>query len=143
MPSLVERDAFLLALAIPLVRKIVSALTRSLSASSKARLQSIMPAFVFSRSCLTSLGSISAITFIEFEFDCVATAVRRKRRPSRFVLGCGLRRLPKQSRRPVSAARSESRESHRHFPESDNRSFPDRRSYQRSQRLECSGVLLH
>src|SRR6266568_6576956 len=67
--SLVARDAFLLALAIPLVRKIVSALARSLQASSKARLQSIIPAFVFSRSCLTSLGSISAITFIEFEFD--------------------------------------------------------------------------
>src|SRR5260370_19097667 len=69
MPSLVARDAFLLALAIPLVRKIVSALARSLPASSKARLQSIIPAFVFSRSCLTSFGSISAITFIEFEFD--------------------------------------------------------------------------
>src|SRR3989442_4021341 len=69
MPSLVARDAFLLALAIPLVRKIVSAFARSPSASVKARLQSIMPAFVFSRSCLTSLGSISAITFIEFEFD--------------------------------------------------------------------------
>src|SRR6267154_4819425 len=69
MPSFVARDAFLLALAIPLVRKIVSAFARSPSASVKARLQSIIPAFVFSRSCLTSWGSISAITFIEFEFD--------------------------------------------------------------------------
>src|SRR6516162_5415317 len=59
IPSLVARDAFLLALAIPLVRRIVSALVRSPPASSKARLQSIMPAFVFSRSCLTSCGVIS------------------------------------------------------------------------------------
>src|SRR5437588_3685938 len=143
IPSFVAREAFLLALAIPLVRKIVSALTRSLSASSKARLQSIMPAFVFSRSCLTSLGSISAITFIEFEFDCVATAVRRKRRPSRFVLGCGLRRLPKQSRRPAFAARSGWRESRRRFPESDNRSVRDRRSYRQSQLREYYGGALH
>src|SRR5213082_171765 len=69
MPSLVARDAFLLALAIPLVRKIVSAFARSPSASARARLQSIIPALVFSRSCLTSFGSISAITFIEFEFN--------------------------------------------------------------------------
>src|SRR6202035_4967874 len=67
MPSFVTRDAFLPALAIPLVRKIVSALARSPPASASARLQSIMPALVFSRSCLTSLGSISAITCIEFE----------------------------------------------------------------------------
>src|SRR5439155_15452570 len=74
MPSLVARDAFLLALAIPLVRKIVSAFARSPSASARARLQSIIAALVFSRSCLTSFGSISAITFIELEFN-----VRRSR----------------------------------------------------------------
>src|SRR5205814_1960968 len=92
MPSLVARDAFLLALAIPLVRKIVSAFTRSPSASVSARLQSIMPALVFSRSCLTSLGSISAITFIELGMDGVVRLVRRKRRPSRFVREFALQR---------------------------------------------------
>src|SRR5579864_181907 len=63
MPSLVARDDFLSALAIPFVRKIVSAFAKSPLASSSARLQSIIPAFVLSRSCLTNLGSISAITF--------------------------------------------------------------------------------
>src|ERR1700675_1301060 len=69
IPSFVTREAFLPALAIPLVRKIVSAFARSPSASASARLQSIIPALVFSRSCLASFGSISAITLIEFEFD--------------------------------------------------------------------------
>src|SRR5262252_8557298 len=68
MPSLVARDAFLLALAMPLVRKIVSALVKSPPASSRARLQSIMPAFVFSRSCLTTFGSISILTLIDLKF---------------------------------------------------------------------------
>src|SRR6266851_7275933 len=136
MPSLVARDAFLLALAIPLVRKIVSALARSLPASSKARLQSIIPAFVFSRSCLTSFGSISAITFIEFEFDGVVPLVRRKRRPSRFARECALHRSPKQLRRLISATQSESRESRRRFPESGNRSVRDPHSYRQSQRQE-------
>src|SRR6202022_2047781 len=142
MPSLVARDAFLLALAIPFVRRTVSALAKSPSASARARLQSIIPAFVFSRSCLTSWGSISAITFIEFGVGG-RSLVRRKRRPSQFVLECGLRRSPRRSHQQVFEARSESRDWRRRFPELDSRSVPDRHSYQRSQRLECSGVLLH
>ena len=43
----------LLALAIPLVRRSVSALSRSPPVSVRARLQSMKPALVFSRSCLT------------------------------------------------------------------------------------------
>src|SRR4249920_55095 len=59
IPSLVAREDFLLALAMPLVRRSVSALSRSPPASARARLQSMNPALVFSRSCLTSCGSIS------------------------------------------------------------------------------------
>src|SRR2546423_12087323 len=69
MPSLVTREAFLLALAIPFVRKIVSAFARSPAASSSARLQSIMPALVFSRSSLTTLGSIAVFVLIWTKFD--------------------------------------------------------------------------
>src|SRR5262249_48560546 len=77
MPSLVARDAFLLAVAIPFIRRIVSALARSPLASSKARLQSIMPAFVFSRSCLTTFGSISVLTLIDLKFDAGNRLLRR------------------------------------------------------------------
>src|ERR1043166_526172 len=64
MPSFVTRAAFLPAAATPLVRKIASAFSRSPPLSTRARLQSIMPAFVFSRSCFTSCGSISVVAFI-------------------------------------------------------------------------------
>src|SRR5256885_4410570 len=137
MPSLVARVAFLLALAIPFVRRIVSALSKSPPASSSARLQSIMPALVFSRSCLTILGSIAVLVLIGLKSDCWRRPLtKRKRRPFRFVRGCALRRSPTQSRRPAFAAQSESRESRRRFLESDNRSFPDRRWYRQPQRPE-------
>src|SRR6478672_5609817 len=61
MPSFAVREAFLPALAMPFVRRMVSAFSRLPPASSSARLQSIMPALVFSRSCLTIFGSISAL----------------------------------------------------------------------------------
>src|SRR3954470_4250159 len=64
MPSLVAREAFLLAPAIPLVRKCASAFSRSPPHSASARLQSMMPALVLSRSCLTSCGSISVFVSI-------------------------------------------------------------------------------
>src|SRR5215813_9730627 len=64
MPSFVARVAFLAPLAMPLVRKIVSAFSRSPPLSTRARLQSINPALVFSRSALTSFGSISVVGFI-------------------------------------------------------------------------------
>src|SRR5262245_66572230 len=64
IPSFVARVAFFAALAMPLVRKIVSAFSRSPPLSTRARLQSMNPALVFSRSCLTSLGSISVVEFI-------------------------------------------------------------------------------
>src|SRR5262245_12878835 len=64
IPSFVARVAFFAALAMPLVRKIVSAFSRSPPLSTRARLQSMNPALVFSRSCLTSLGSISVVAFI-------------------------------------------------------------------------------
>src|SRR6266487_3713865 len=67
-PSFVAREAFFPALAIPLVRKMVSAFSRSPPLSTRARLQSIKPALVFSRSCLTSWGSISAVVFIKCQF---------------------------------------------------------------------------
>src|ERR1700681_3745455 len=67
MPSLVAREALLLALAIPLVRRIVSAFSKSPPASVRARLQSIIPAFVFSRSFFTICGSISVVVFIPSE----------------------------------------------------------------------------
>src|SRR5215469_10093056 len=65
MPSFVTRVALLPAAAMPLVRRIASAFTRSPPLSTSARLQSIIPAFVFSRSCFTSCGSISVVAFIE------------------------------------------------------------------------------
>src|SRR6185369_97001 len=64
MPSFVARVAFCAALAMPLVRKIVSAFSRLPALSTRARLQSMNPALVFSRSCLTSFGSISVVVFI-------------------------------------------------------------------------------
>src|SRR4030095_11552910 len=66
IPSFVARVAFFAALAMPFVRKIVSAFSRSPLLSTRARLQSMNPALVFSRSCLTSLGSISVVAFIKF-----------------------------------------------------------------------------
>src|SRR4029453_18922264 len=56
---------FFAALAMPFVRKIVSAFSRSPLLSTRARLQSMNPALVFSRSCLTSFGSISVVAFIK------------------------------------------------------------------------------
>src|SRR5881275_1195420 len=64
MPSFVARNAFLLAPAIPFVRKCASAFSRSPPHSASARLQSMMPALVFSRSCLTNCGSISVFVSI-------------------------------------------------------------------------------
>src|SRR5258705_13560277 len=51
---------------MPFVRRIVSAFSKSPPLSTRARLQSINPAFVFSRICLTSFGSISVVAFIRF-----------------------------------------------------------------------------
>src|SRR4030095_9212023 len=64
IPSFVARVAFFAALAMPLVRKIVSAFSKSPLLSTRARLQSMNPALVFSRSCLTSFGSISVVALI-------------------------------------------------------------------------------
>src|SRR6516165_3271677 len=64
IPSFVARVAFLAALAMPFVRKIVSAFSKLPPLSTRARLQSMNPALVFSRSCLTSFGSISVVGFI-------------------------------------------------------------------------------
>src|SRR6476469_3272954 len=64
IPCLVARVAFLAAVAMPFVRKIVSAFSKSPPLSTRARLQSMNPALVFSRSCLTSFGSISVVAFI-------------------------------------------------------------------------------
>src|SRR6478672_4662362 len=64
MPSLVAREAFLLAPAMPLVRKCASAFSRSPPHSARARLQSMMPALVLSLNCLTSCGSISVFVSI-------------------------------------------------------------------------------
>src|SRR5580700_964877 len=61
-PSLTDRLAFLDALAMPFFRRISSAFSRSPPASTKAFLQSIIPAFVFSRSCLTRVGLTSDIS---------------------------------------------------------------------------------
>src|SRR5512132_3803740 len=65
IPSFVARVAFLAAVAMPFVRKIVSAFSRSPPLSTRARLQSMNPALVFSRRCLTSFGSISVVAFIK------------------------------------------------------------------------------
>src|SRR6266446_1121143 len=65
IPSFVARVAFFAALVMPFVRKIVSAFPRSPLLSTRARLQSMNPALVFSRSCLTSFGSISVVAFIK------------------------------------------------------------------------------
>src|SRR6516165_245027 len=64
LPSFVARVAFFAALAMPLVRKMVSAFSKSPPPSTRARLQSMNPALVFSRSRLTSFGSISVVVFI-------------------------------------------------------------------------------
>src|SRR5882762_4677048 len=65
-PSLASRPAFLEAEAAPFLRRSVSAATRSPLASTRAFLQSIMPALVLSRSCLTSSGEISLVVDIDF-----------------------------------------------------------------------------
>src|SRR5271170_2621877 len=57
-PSLASRLALAVARAAPFLRRIVSARARSPLASTRAFLQSIMPALVFSRSCLTSSGGM-------------------------------------------------------------------------------------
>src|SRR5204863_313525 len=64
IPSFVARVAFFAAVAMPFVRRIVSAFSKSPPLSTRARLQSINRALVFSRSCLTSFGSISVVVFI-------------------------------------------------------------------------------
>src|SRR5258708_37105749 len=61
IPSFAEREAFFEALAIPFLRNRSSAFSRSPSVSTSAFLQSIMPALVFSRSCLTSAEFTTAI----------------------------------------------------------------------------------
>src|ERR1700730_11371977 len=78
MPSLAVRDAFLEALAIPFFRRISSALLRSPSDSTSAFLQSIMPALVLSRNCLTRVGLTSAIKkrVQRFEISVLNTASR-------------------------------------------------------------------
>src|SRR5215472_5362607 len=83
IPSFVARVAFLAALAMPFVRKIVSAFSKSPPLSTRARLQSMNPALVFSRSCLTSFGSISDVAFI------VLRIVKRERvePPTRLASG--------------------------------------------------------
>src|SRR6478609_4047741 len=63
-PCLVERDSFLLALAIPRLRSTTSPSARSPLASTSAFLHSIIPAPVRSRSCLTNCALISAICCI-------------------------------------------------------------------------------
>src|SRR4029078_223070 len=66
IPSFAARVAFFAAVAIPFVRRIVSAFSKSPALSTRARLQSMNPALVFSRSCLTSFGSISVVAFIRY-----------------------------------------------------------------------------
>src|SRR4029450_6046921 len=64
IPSFVARVAFFAAVAMPFVRRIVSAFSRLPPLSTRARLQSMNPALVFSRRCLTSFGSISVVALI-------------------------------------------------------------------------------
>src|SRR5215472_8503479 len=78
MPSFVARVAFFAALAMPFVLKIVSAFSRSPPLSTRARLQSMNPALVFSRSCLTSLGSISVVALIVLRIFKVRELNRRR-----------------------------------------------------------------
>src|SRR6188472_2248583 len=66
IPSFAARVAFFAAVAMPFVRRIVSAFSKSPAPSTRARLQSMNPALVFSRSCLTSFGSISVVAFIRY-----------------------------------------------------------------------------
>ena len=58
VPSLVSRPARLTALAMPMVRRTSTALSRSPSASTRAFLHSIIGESVISRSCLTSAAVI-------------------------------------------------------------------------------------
>src|ERR1700677_5366734 len=58
-PSLASRPAFFEAVAAPFLRRMVSAWARSPLASTRAFLQSIMPALVISRSFFTRSGETS------------------------------------------------------------------------------------
>src|SRR5882762_1195967 len=138
MPSLVAREAFLLALAMPFVRKIASAFPRSPPLSARARLQSIMPALVLSRSCLTSWGLISiGVERWAFDVECGALGVpKRKRQPSRLAHEFALRCSPKRWHRPAFAESLEWPESRHRFPQLDNRPFRDRSWYRQSRQLE-------
>jgi len=77
-PSLVARPDFLAALAIPFWRSQSTAFSRSPSTSTRAFLQSIMPAPVFSRSSFTIAAEIAIV------FSCVS--------------GLGRSKIPKKSR---------------------------------------------
>src|SRR6516165_8313949 len=68
MPSFATRTDFFEAPAIPFFLRISSAFSRSPPDSVKAFLQSIIPALVFSRNCLTSVGLTSAIIKVELGF---------------------------------------------------------------------------
>src|ERR1035441_10002612 len=63
-PSLAARADFLVASALPFLRRIFSASARSPLASCRATLQSIMPALVLSRSSFTSLESIACMVVV-------------------------------------------------------------------------------
>ena len=71
-PSLVARPDFLAALAIPFWRSQSTAFSRSPSTSTRAFLQSIMPAPVFSRSSFTIAAEIAIV------FSCVSGLGRSK-----------------------------------------------------------------
>src|SRR5271170_1990837 len=68
IPSFVARPTRFAALAMPFVRRIVSALSRSPPDSASARLQSMMPALVFSRRVLTSCGLTSLMVRRDLRF---------------------------------------------------------------------------
>ena len=90
-PSLVARPDFLAALAIPFWRSQSTAFSRSPSTSTRAFLQSIMPAPVFSRSSFTIAAEIAIV------FSCVSGLGRSKiPKKSRSAQGGGTARKPRR-----------------------------------------------
>src|SRR5438045_6869197 len=133
IPSFVARVAFFAAVAMPFVRRIVSAFSRSPLLSTRARFQSINPALVFARSCLTSFGSISVVAFIGLRIVVAAPSlnrwigrVRLIRLPFPPVRGHEPRCWQKQLRRLVFVKSRGSHGWRHHSRRSDSRSVQDR-----------------
>ena len=107
IPSPVPRPARLPACAIPFSRRSLTAASMSPPVSSSARLQSIMPAWVASRSCFTSAAVGVYVTSLILRLAC-GRLLRGRRRGSRRSAGARprARSQPRRLRPPPEPRRS-------------------------------------